>query len=463
MLQKVINTIEKYKMISNNDKVIVGVSGGPDSLALLHILKSIQNKYNFRLYAAHVNHNLREEESKKDELFVKKTCNEWGIPLYIENANIYKISKERKLTLEETGREVRYNYFNEIMKKIDAQRIAVAHNANDNAETILMNMIRGSGLDGLSGINPVRDYIIRPLIKIERCEIEEYCKVNELNPRIDSSNLDKVYIRNKVRLELIPYIKKEFNQSIIGTINRMGQLISNDSAYIQEHVSKILDEVIIKQAEEYISINLDKISRQSSLIIPRVIRGAIKRLLGHLTEFEHINIEQVINLINFGRVGSTICLPKGLKVVKSYKEIIITTSSDIYKEKRYNYFVNIPDSVFINETNGTLISEVVKVEDIETELDNYTQLFDYDKINGDLYIRNRNTGDIFSPKGMKGTKKLKEYFIDEKIPRHKRCQIPVVAIGNEIVWIIGYRPSQKYLIDNNTTKVLILKYLHNFQ
>ena len=217
-------------MFSEGDKVIVAVSGGPDSISLLHLLHSVKEELHISLVVAHINHCLRGDESDKDEAYVKEICKELKIQHYVRRADIHSIAEKNCVSCETAGREVRYEFFSELLKELNADKIALAHNANDQAETVLMRIMRGTGMEGLVGIKPIRDKIfIRPLINIKREDIEKYCLENHLEPRLDKSNMENIYNRNKVRLELIPYIQENFNKDIISTINRLSSTINKDN------------------------------------------------------------------------------------------------------------------------------------------------------------------------------------------------------------------------------------------
>ena len=458
MIRKVTNTINKYNMLSYGDKVIVGVSGGADSISLLHVLYSLKDEYNIKIIVVHVNHSLRGIESDGDEEYVKAICEKLDIKLYTKRIDIEKISKDNKISIEVAGRECRYNFLDKILIKENAQKIVIAHNQNDTVETILMRIIRGTGIEGITGIKPVRDNIIRPLIETSREEIDKFCIENNIIPRTDSSNLKNIYTRNKIRLELIPYIKKEFNPNIINTLSRMGHLIENDNKYIDNEAKIIFSEVVLEKKNEYISIDLDKISKHTYLIFGRVIRTCIKELIGELVDFEQKNIEDSLCFIENSKTGSIYDLPKGLRLKKEYNILYITKNNIKIEEKVYSYDINVPSTIHIIETGGTIISKLQKIEDCNLDTSKYTVIFDADKINGQLSIRNRAPGDIIYPNGMKGKKKLKDYFIDQKIPREERHLIPLISIDNQIIWIIGRRISNNYKIDNKTKNVLSLTY-----
>ena len=233
MKQKIIETIKKYNLINSRDKIVLGVSGGPDSIAMLDILRQIKDEMNFEMYVAHINHNIRGKEADADEEYVKKYCEKYNIKCFSKKIDVPTIAQDKKIGTEEAGREVRYNYFEEVLIETKSNKIAIAHNKNDKVETIIMHILRGSGISGLKGIEPKRDEkYIRPLIECDRTEIEKYCEDNKLNPRIDKTNFENEYTRNKIRNIVIPYIKQEFNPNIIETITRLSDVIASEDRYI---------------------------------------------------------------------------------------------------------------------------------------------------------------------------------------------------------------------------------------
>ena len=250
MKNKVLKTIKKYNLIENGDKLVLGVSGGPDSIAMLNILNDLRIEkdieLDFNIVVAHINHMIR-DEAIEDENFVKKFCEEKGIEFYSKSIDVKKLANTNKISTEEAGRNARYDFFDEILDYTNSNKIAIAHNKNDKAETINMNFMRGSGITGLKGIEPNRKKYIRPLIECERFEIEEYCEKNKLNPRIDKTNFDNTYTRNKIRNVVIPYIKKEFNPNIINTLERLSQLVSEEEDYIEKQFEKTYKELLINE------------------------------------------------------------------------------------------------------------------------------------------------------------------------------------------------------------------------
>ena len=249
MKNKVLNTIKKYNLIQENDKIVIGVSGGPDSICLLHILNGLKEKLNFEIVVAHINHMIR-KEAEEETQYVKNFCDKLGIKCYIKRIDVIDKSNKEKIGTEEAGRKARYDFFDEVLNIVNANKIATAHNENDNAETVLMNIFRGAGTSGLKGIEPIRDNkYIRPIIECERSEIEEYCRVNKLQPKIDKTNFENVYTRNKIRNVLIPEIKKEFNPNIIESLNKLSILSRQENNFIQEYAKNIMENELIVEKD----------------------------------------------------------------------------------------------------------------------------------------------------------------------------------------------------------------------
>ena len=298
---KVTKTIKKYNLIKNGDKIVIGVSGGPDSICLLDILKKIKNP-TFDIIVAHINHMIR-EEADEDENFVKEYCNKNNIQFYSKSIDVQKIANNNKISTEEAGRNARYEFFDEILKKTSGNKIAIAHNKNDKIETIIMNELRGCGLSGLKGIEPIRGKYIRPLIECERHDIERYCNDNKLNPRIDKTNFENIYTRNKIRNNIvIPYIKKEFNPNIIETMDRLSILVTEQEEYIQNQVKKTYKEILLEEnlqkdkEKDYIVLDLKKFNNQEKVIKSNIIIYTITRLFNTAKGIERIHIEDIIKL-----------------------------------------------------------------------------------------------------------------------------------------------------------------------
>lgn len=321
MEEKVLKTIEKYNLIKNRDKIVLAVSGGPDSISMLNILNNFKKEkiLNFDFCVAHVNHMIR-KEAKEDELFVKAYCEKNDISFYSKSIDVKKLANNNKIGTEEAGRNARYEFFDEILRKTNSDRIAIAHNKNDKAETIIMNILRGSGISGLKGIEAKRGKYIRPLIECERFEIEKYCEEKNLKPRIDKTNFENIYTRNKIRNVVIPYIEKEFNPNIIETLNRLSEVVSDEENYIEKVVLNKFKEILINARENEIVLDLKEFNNEEKVIKSRIVLYTITRLFGTTKEIAKVHIDDIIKLCS-NNIGNKYLTPnKNIKVlVKNHK------------------------------------------------------------------------------------------------------------------------------------------------
>ena len=321
MEEKVLKTIKKYNLIENGDKIVLAVSGGPDSISMLSILNNIRVKkiIDFEITVAHINHMIR-KEAKEDEEYVKNYCMKNNIDFYSKSIDVIKLANNNKIGTEEMGRIVRYEFFDEVLEKTNSNKIAIAHNKNDKAETIIMNILRGSGITGLKGIDVKNGKYIRPLIECERVEIENYCKKEELNPRIDKTNFENTYTRNKIRNIVIPYIKEEFNPNIIETLNRLSEVVVDEESYIETQISKIYKELVDLESEKEIILDLKKFNIQEKVIKSRIIIYTITRLFGTSKGIGKVHIEDIISLCK-NNIGNKYLTPnKNIKIlIKNHK------------------------------------------------------------------------------------------------------------------------------------------------
>lgn len=320
--EKVVNTICKNNLIESGDKIILAVSGGPDSMCMLDILNNIRKSCQkgpspvakFDFIVCHVNHMIR-EEAKDDEKYVKDYCAKKNIEFYSKSIDVQKMANTSKIGTEEAGRKVRYEFFNEMLKQKKCNKIAIAHNKNDKVETIIMHILRGSGISGLRGIEPKRDIYIRPLIECERSEIEDYCEKNDLNPKIDKTNFDNIYTRNKIRNVVIPYVQREFNPNIIETINRLSELTIEEDNYINRQIEKIYNELLISQENDEIALDLKGFNMQEDVIKMRLIRYTITRIFGSSEGIEKIHMVDILKLCS-NNIGNKYLTPnKNIKVL----------------------------------------------------------------------------------------------------------------------------------------------------
>ncbi|MDI1472408.1 MAG: tRNA lysidine(34) synthetase TilS [Thermodesulfovibrio sp.] len=453
LLQKVEKTIEKFNMLSIGDHVLVGLSGGPDSVCLLHVLRELKIKYKLKISASYIDHGLRPNETPKEIEFCQKICNDLDLPFYTKSVDVREFAKQEKINLQESARILRYGALDQISLNIKADKIAVAHNADDQAETVIMRLLRGSGPAGLSGIPPVRKKIIRPLIEIERVEIEEYLNKRNIQYIKDPSNESLKYLRNKIRHTLMPVIKSISPQAT-KIISKTADIMREENDYINVAVTKSLMRLMSRKTDQKVELFCNPMEILNIVILRRALRVAIdsvKDLRG--IEFDHI--EKIIDLIKKGKPGDRIYLPKGIKAIKNYSTLVISAEPP---KKLSTYEISKPGEIFLQEASIVLSIEELDREEVKDFGDGKNTVYiDREKINFPLILRPRKPGDFFYPFGFGKKKKLQDFFVDEKIPRDERDLIPIIENSGEIVFIAGYRLDDRYKIEHNTKRCLKIK------
>ncbi len=469
--EKVLQTVKKFDMLSFNDRILIGISGGPDSVTLLSILLSFKKRYNLSFFIAHLDHMLRGKESNEDVNFVKNLAQELGLPCETKSCNFTKITRKEHLTLEEAARKYRYKFFLETARKFKTNKIALGHNADDQVETVLMRFLRGSGLEGLMGIPPVRGKIIRPLIECSRTEIEEYCRENKIEYRVDSSNKEVVYFRNKIRLELLPLLSKEYNKNIKDIILRLRSIISEVSVYLNQETEFFLKKVAKRENPETVIIDLKEFSSLHPALKGRIIRKSIEVVKGNLYSISFKHSNEILKLTEYQLGEKDIYLPDNLMAKKIYNKIMIykkRISKDQIKEipTPWEYDILIPGKTEIKPLGMKVEIKILNSTDIKSILyfirkkskGKFLEFIDYNKVKLPLKLRNRLSGDRFYPLKMKGLKKIKDFFIDNKIPKSYRDLIPILVDSeDQIIWVVGMRLDDRVKINSDTKKVLRVK------
>ena len=444
MLDNVTHTIKKYNMADNSDHIMVALSGGADSCTLLHILQRL----GFAVSALHVNHGLRGEESQRDQKFAESFCRGLNIPFYVYTYNVGKFAKDNNLTTEEAGRMLRYRALDEQSKKINATKIATAHNKNDNVETILLNLTRGTGLSGLRGVPPVRSNIVRPLIECTRKEIEEYCEKNNIQYVTDSTNAQLEYSRNKIRHKVLPNLM-EINKNLISTLSANGQILGQEDNYLQQSALEAYNSCVISSPQNSLNISIPSLKALHPALQARVIRIAVSCFCETLQNLTHEHVFDILKLTD-KPTGKKISLPMGIIAEKSYLALVI--QKDIRIEQAISklyYRVNLYDFLYIKEKNFYIscnLKEIVK----EGYINTCTKCFNYDKIKPEFILRTRQQGDTLYIKNS-GTQKLKNYLINKKIPSRQR-DMPLLAINSHIIWVFGH---YAYTEENFKNKIYI--------
>ena len=456
--KKLLETIKREMLIERGDKVLVAFSGGPDSSCLLHMLSSLKDDLEIKLYTAHLNHRIRGVDAHKDALFAYSESKMLGIPCFLYSVDVPSLAQEKKLSVEEAAREVRYQMLFELKDKLEIDKIATGHNLDDQAETVLMRILRGTGLNGLRGMAYKRpDGIIRPLMDIKRYEIEEYCENNQVKFVTDKTNAQDQYTRNKIRLNLLPLIEEDYSSNIKEILSRMASSLREDSDYI-DSIAKEMYTCSGQNEEDYaIRFDLDTMDQMPLSILKRVIRYSYMELTGSGEGLESVHLDDAVKIIKNPKAEAMANLPKGIIAEKKGYNFYITKKP---LEKETIYFE------YPIKLNGvTLIPELgIKIEARTMSKDrckllpsgSHTKAFDMGKIQGDLLVRTRKAGDKIKPLGLGGTKKLKDIFIDKKVPRDSREKIPVIADSSKIIWVVGYDISDESKITDTTQEVIRL-------
>lgn len=446
MLEKIARkTIKKHNLIEKNEHIVVGVSGGADSISLLYFLYTIKEEYNLKLTAVHINHCMRGEESDGDCNFVIEFCKRLGISLKVFSFDINQKAKKYSISTEEAGRKYRYSSFEKVLQEEGADKIAIAHNKDDNAETIIMRFLRGAGLKGLSGIAYKRGHIIRPLLDCYRKDIEEFCSQNGLLFRNDSTNSLNIYTRNKIRLDLMPYIKKEFNPNIIENLVNMAEVFSDENNFLDELAKNLLDDVTFEKTQEKIVLNIEKLKQNNVVVIKRAIRLALTSFNQNLYNISLEHINNIISIIK-KNTGKSINLPNNIFVCNQYEKLIITNNIKYIKNDiEYNYKLELEQKIFIKEINKTVLLTKKDINHSFFSTKVCTISLNYDKIGNTLFLRQRKPGDKVYINGM--TKKLKNIFIDLKIPANERNLYPIFDTEQEIVGVLGLFVCDRFKTD----------------
>jgi len=455
MIKKVKQTIEKYNLLNKDDRVVVALSGGPDSTALLVILTQVAEEIGFNLIAAHINHGLRGEESNEDEKYSRELSEKMGVAFVTQRVEQTKVDKG--VSAEDFYRRQRYSFLNKVAKEQQAQKIALGHNLQDQAETVLLNLLRGSGLEGLRGILPMRDgKFIRPLIEVSRREIISFLNARGIQYRQDSSNESRKYLRNKIRGELIPYIKEKFNPKIEENLAQTAEILRNEDEFIRQYVLEAMDSPYIQRQKSLISLSIAYINKLPPAIRMRFLKALLESLNPEKNGFSFIHIKTLENLAQKKRSGKRISLPADITARREYDNLILERKKACPKRIEYEYTMKIPGSINIQTRNLTVRLQTTNRNYVDWGSENKVYM-DLDKISLPLILRNKRDGDWFQPLGMKGRKKIKTFFIDRKIPRNKRDKIMLIADQLSVVWIEKMHLNDRVKITKETKNVLELE------
>lgn len=501
ILKTAAHTIDTWKMFQPGDALLVGVSGGADSVALLHILLLLAPEYSLRLGIAHLNHCLRYSDSDKDSEFVTSLAIKLNLPYYISKADVKKYQQEHRLSLEEAARAVRYAFFEDTAAEHGFNKVALGHHADDNAESVLMYLFRGSGLTGISGIPPNRDgKFIRPLIHLTKAELLDFLNKNSIEYVYDASNADKRFLRNRIRHEMLPMLKKFYNPNIAETLSRFSSVVRCEDEWIEsEIVAPLFEDCILssedaerpglkqtnqlKNAEGHglkqtnplyfkdrLALSVPKLETISLAAQRRIIRKAIANVKGDTRRITYSHIEAVVNLLQKPGIRKSLDLPDRIRIERNGDILIFSKYEHAKIEIPYfEYSVIHPSAplkggfsiIWIKESGmylkfsraAILLKEGKGLQDCPV-FSPKIAYFDMDKLSFPLIIRNFRPGDRFNPLGMTGTQKVKDFFINSKVPVPERKICPMVLSCGKIIWIAGYRMDESVKITDSTANIL---------
>lgn len=462
--QRVLDFIQENKLVSGQHCLLVAVSGGPDSVCLLHILVKLQEGLGIRLYIAHLNHQLRGAESEADAHYVSDLAHRLDIPATIEQRDVKAFKIQQRISLEEAAREVRYTFLAQVAKSIGANRVAVGHTADDHIETILMHLIRGTGTRGLRGLQPSSRWqssgssltIIRPLLPVSRRETADYCHNHQLMPRIDASNLSLSPLRNRIRHQLLPLLES-YNPRVAEALLRTARIAGDDLAFMDKEMDRLWGKIVQKQGN---TITLDKEGFLKLPPAPKryLLRRAIEDLLGNLKDIESRHIEEIMDALT-KPAGKRLSLPGGLVFSIEYNRYLLGSDQAALSPFPIlggEFPLKLPGETVL--PGWRIEATIISREQMPEKDEDFTAYFDRDKTGDKLLVRPRQPGDRFQPLGMNQPKKLGQFMIDAKIPSAWRQRIPLVCSPQHILWVVGWRIDERVKVTDATKQVLCLKF-----
>jgi tRNA(Ile)-lysidine synthase len=466
-------TIKKHSMLDPGDKVLAGVSGGADSIALLHILLKLASEFDLSLGIAHFNHGLRPAESERDAEFVKSVAENLNLPFYNQKVDVKNFSIHHKLSIEEAGRVLRYKFLNETAQKHGFDKIALGHQKEDMAETILINILRGSGSRGISGIPPKRDMIIRPLININRTGVEFFLQSENIAHITDSSNIDPQFLRNRIRHCLIPLMASEYNAEIVENLNRTAEILRDEQTWLDSMVEPLLKRTKLPGDNTNFNLSIPELKKMPIAAARRIIRQAVREIKGNLYGIGFKHIDAILDLIYSKNKNSQFDLPGPVGIKRENDKLVIIrrknntrfkkdgSNQHEFQQPLFEYQINGPQTIFIKEIHKLFqLSELSSNEVICLKKSNHYAIdpqegyIDMASLCYPLILRSFRAGDRFQPLGLKGFQKLKKFFINNKVPFSQKKNIPILECSGKIVWVAGYRIDDSVRVKSSTQRIL---------
>jgi tRNA(Ile)-lysidine synthase len=462
--QRVISFIRKHNLFSAGDRLVVAVSGGGDSVCMLHILVRQRKELGVELHVAHLNHQLRGAESDSDASYVSDLARRLDIPATVERRDVAAYHDQKGGSLEESAREVRYSFLAEIAERIDAAKVVMGHTCDDHIETIVMHLLRGTGTTGLCGLQPSsvlpygerssRPEIVRPLLELTRQETLDYCQLYNLAPQSDSSNISPSFLRNRIRLELLPLLRS-YNPGIDKALQRLADIAVDDISFIEEKASSLWKE-LAREEGDVIYLDMSKMVTLPRAMQRQIFRSAVKQLRGNLKDVEADHIEAMMDFLS-KPAGKKLCLPDGLTLSTEYGRLVLAPAQASIcplPPLKGMSKINIPGETDLPgwRVRADIIQEVVSNDN------GLVASFDLDKVGTELVVRRRRPGDRFQPLGMGQTKKLQDFMVDSRIPRSWRDRVPLTCSPKQILWVVGWRIDDRVKVTENTKRILHLQF-----
>jgi len=489
LMRQVRQTIDDHGLLPPHEPVILGVSGGPDSLCMLHVLRCLADAYQVSLQVAHLHHGIRGQDADDDAAFVAGLCRAWAIPCTIERADVPALARERGQAIEEAARQARYGFLGAQARAVGARSVAVAHNADDQVETVLMHFLRGAGLAGLRGMRPLswmdelrlgadqakesprpetRIRLVRPLLGVTRQQILDYCREHGLEPRFDRSNLDQTYFRNRLRHELIPLLET-YNPNLRQVVRRTAKVVAGDYEVLRGCLARAWADVVRSESERAIVYDLAAVRALPLGLQRSLIREGVHRLRRSLRNISLVHVDSAVSVLRTGHTGTAATLPRGLALILGYEQAILAEEGHQPPRESLPRVgpgpleLVVPGSTLLPDGHWWAATRVIDrnslPEDWSRNPNPYLAFLDASHMTSGLALRPRREGDWFQPLGLGGRRqRLADYCINARIPRHERATVPLLVCGDDIVWVVGHRIDARYAITPDTERVLVVRF-----
>jgi tRNA(Ile)-lysidine synthase len=486
--RQVRDTIERHSLLCPGDTVVVGVSGGPDSLCLLHVLRRLAPEYGVALHAGHLNHAIRDAEADEDARYVEALCREWGVPCTLERVDVPALSRERGLALEEAARQARYAFLGRLARAVGGQTVAVAHQADDQTETVLMHLLRGAGLAGLRGMRPLSRMdelrlgeelaedgddrpvthgirLIRPLLEVPRADVEAYIEEHALKPRFDRSNLDTTCFRNRLRHELLPLLET-YNPNVRAVLRRTAEAVAGDYDLLRDLLADTWTQVVADESDEAIVYRLAALREQPVALQRSLLREGVHRLRASLRNINWVHIDDAVSVAQSGQTGAAATLPGGLLLTLSYDQAVLaqegyTPPAEDVPAVAWDIPLAVPGDTPL--PGGRWLAQARRMAREELPVDwqrnphRYRVYLDAARISGGLGLRPRRPGDRLMPLGLSHHQAVRDIMINTKVPQAQRATLPLLVHDDDVIWIAGVRQDARYAITDETREALVIE------